>query len=372
MAGHDFTDDRVRLPGEPPRLQVIQELLRQDGWFQGPGAYVLVDGQFGSTGKGMLAGILAGVNPSRIDIVTTNAGPNSGHTAYFDLGSGADLKIVTRQVPVLSVFLTKMGWNPLTYINAGAVIDEAILEREIARWLDPKRVLVHPSAARILPRHVREDQETVGSIASTGKGVGPALAEKVQRWGGGKQLGPLVNDRFEDPPYQWKSQVVFVETAQGFSLGLNSARFYPHVTSRECTPMQACADARIPVQMVRKVAMTLRTFPIRVGNVGNASSGGWYPDQKELTWAELGQIPELTTVTQRERRIATWSRLQFREATAACRPDLLFINFAQYCTEDQLNEILGWVKEDYEDVMGCPLCLVVLGYGPRSEDIRLA
>lgn len=367
MAGHDFTEDRKNLTN----LEAVQELLRRDGWFGEPGAYVLVDGQFGSTGKGLLAGILAGVSPERINIVTTNAGPNSGHTAYVPFRGGPEEeKVVTRQVPVMSVFLEAMGFHPLTYINAGAIIDEAILKSEIARWLDPDHVLIHSSAARIDISDVQEDARTVNAIASTGKGVGPALARKILRRG--PPVPPMVSDYFEDPAYQWKSQVVFVETAQGFSLGLNSARFYPHVTSRECTVMQAISDARIPAQMVKKVAMCLRTYPIRVGNVGDASSGDWYPDQREISWDAIGVEPELTTVTQRPRRIATWSRIQFREAVAANRPDLLFLNFCNYLTKRHELDLLAHIEEDYFNVMGRQPGQIMLGYGPRSEDVRLA
>ena len=36
-----------------------------------------------------------------------------------------------------------------------------------------------------------------------------------------------------------------------------------------------------------------------------APKGDFYEDSRELSWGELGQSPELTTVTGRVRRVAT-------------------------------------------------------------------
>lgn len=44
---------------------------------------ILLDGQFGSTGKGLFAEYISKHN--RIDIAITNAGPNAGHTFCYRL-----------------------------------------------------------------------------------------------------------------------------------------------------------------------------------------------------------------------------------------------------------------------------------------------
>ena len=46
-------------------------------------ASVLVDGQFGSTGKGLLAAYLALQPQNEVDIATTNASANAGHWTKF-------------------------------------------------------------------------------------------------------------------------------------------------------------------------------------------------------------------------------------------------------------------------------------------------
>lgn len=361
--------------------------LRLPGWFEQPGAYVLVDGQYGSTGKGLLAGVLAEYGQNRITHVTTNAGPNSGHTAYFDfwgtakkepaLGEQGHLRVMTQQIPVASVFLKRLEAQALTLLNAGAVIDPDILNDERGTYgLTGDDILIHPAAAIITQQDRYDDQQVVRGISGTGKGIGPAIARKAMRASAlsvHDVYRPMLPAGFPaelgwDRFWDWNKDVVFVETAQGFSLGLNTSRFTPFVTSRECTVMQAIADARIPAQMVRKVVMCVRTFPIRVGSVENSSSGGCYEDQVETTWEAIGQKPELTTVTKRVRRVFTWSRLQFKDGVAANRPDVIFLNFANYLDNRMLAALIDDIVEDYVPIMGkAPVILV--GHGPHSVDV---
>lgn len=366
----------------------VKAALDDCGWFETPGAYILVDGQFGSTGKGLLAGLIAEAGAGRITCVTTNAGPNSGHTAYIKAQgvSGphtAEAKVMTQQMPIASVVLaTKpqlwLGSNPvkvLTYLNAGAILDLDILHQEVGDNRIPSgTILIHPAAAVIRASdREAECQPASGAakIASTAKGVGAALAGKINRE---CNVAEFYKDDLPgecgEIVWDWKKDYVFVETAQGFSLGINS-RFYPHVTSRECTVMQAIADARIPCRMVRKVAACYRTYPIRVGNTSAGQSGDCYPDQQEIAWGDIGQDPEFTSVTRRVRRLFTWSRIQFKESVAANRPDLLFLNFANYLDPSRLPGFIRQMKNDYREVVGLLPELILVGFGPRSEDVQV-
>lgn len=349
-------------------ITAINQELGKHGWFRSAGAYTLFDGQFGSTGKGLLASVLAMAFQSNINIVTTNAGPNSGHTAYFD-----GLEVMTQQIPVASVFLKKMGWGHLCYLNGGAIVDVDILLAEIKKY--GVSVVVDPHAALI---NDEAKAQKLSHIASTGKGVGPAMAQKLMRDKHAvvehaiETIGAhctvkslLLAEKIE------AGATVFIETAQGFSLGINSG-FYPYCTSRECTVTQALADARIPTAYQTKSIVSMRTYPIRVGNTPDGYSGGWYPDQKEISWEELGQKPELTTVTKRVRRIATFSMEQFRHCMLVNRPDAVFMNFCNYLDEDQLGCFLYRIVEEYEIIMGYRMDALLLGFGPNPEDVRLA
>jgi adenylosuccinate synthase len=93
--------------------------------------------------------------------------------------------------------------------------------------------------------------------------------------------------------------------------------------------------------------MIIRPFPIRVGNDGDNSSGGWYSDHAETTWdrvTEQAGMPdkertatlarEHTTVTKRLRRVATFSWEGLERAVAICAPTYFVLNFAQYIDFD--------------------------------------
>lgn len=348
------------------------------GWFEEGGAYVITDGQFGSTGKGSVAALIGYLFGDVIDVVTTNAGPNSGHTGYFvPPGLEAWEKVVTRQLPVAGVVARRMGHDPYIYLNAGAIIDPAVLQSELIAY-GLENVGIHPCAAIIEPIDMVAEQDDgsgtgPAAVASTGKGVGSALARKIMRRGNIARIAASTLDeeyiraeRF-DP-----SDVMLVETAQGFSLGINSEQFYPYVTSRECTVMQAMADARIGPRNLRKVLTTFRTFPIRVGNTPVGYSGGHYPDQKETSWQALGVAPELTTVTGRERRVFTWSNLQFIEAVQANHPDVLFLSFMDYIPKEKHHSFLIDILALYYRVMDRYPDFILTGHGPYLTDIKVA
>lgn len=353
-------------------------------WFDDKGAYMLIDGQFGSTGKGLLAGYLAEKGAGRITHVTTNAGPNSGHTAYFrhvDNPAGIPTWecIITKQIPIASIFLEKLRFPVVTILNAGAIIDHQDLASELNTWMreawDKRRIWIHPNAAAIDHASKEQDKLTTSAIAGTGKGVGPAIQRKIGRLHGDAAIAkftylPIMGeDRRWETIWNWDTDCVFVETAQGFSLSINNSLFYPNVTSRECTVMQALADARIPPQMLRKTVVCLRTYPIRVGDTEN-TSGGWYPDQHEVSWESIGQKPELTTVTRRVRRVATFSMLQYTDMLEVNRPTDIFLNFCNYLSWENQRQLIASLLVVYRRVMGRQPDNFLLGFGPRSSDIK--
>jgi adenylosuccinate synthase len=349
-------------------------------WFAEPGAYVLVDGQYGSTGKGVIAAALGQAFGHQVSAVTTNAGPNSGHTSYMppagpvSIPDAKERQVVLKQLPTFAVAALHHCYRHIpVYVNGGAVVDLDLLRQEIHEHLGGHPVYVHPSAALITPEDRQLDLLTVQRIAGTGQGVGEALVRKIRRtenavFGYDKADAYLV----PSPKFPWvPSDRIFVETSQGFSLGPNSG-FYPYTTSRECTVGQALADAAIAPQRLRKVVMSVRTFPIRVGNT-QGSSGPCYPDQREIQWSDIGVEPELTTVTKRVRRVFTWSRQQFIDSLVVNRPDALFVNFMNYIPvpQDQ-REFLHQLYIDYHSVMGKDPETVVLGFGPRTADLEIA
>jgi adenylosuccinate synthase len=84
---------------------------------------ILIDGQFRSTGKGLLASYIACTN--HIDIAVSNASANAGHTFYYH----GDKHIV-KQLPVTVVIRDRC----LIYLCAGAIIHPPTLLAEIAKF----------------------------------------------------------------------------------------------------------------------------------------------------------------------------------------------------------------------------------------------
>ena len=115
---------------------------------------------------------------------------------------------------------------------------------------------------------------------------------------------------------------------------------------------------QVPIGKLRTVIGSMRTLPIRVGG----TSGPGYPDQYELQWSDVGVAPEKTTVTNRDRRIFTYSRQQIEEAIFMCEPDEVFLNFCNYVGQLKVDDIIRHVE-------ACGSQVTWAGYGPRHEDI---
>lgn len=314
---------------------------------QGKASFV-TDGQWGSAGKGAAVAFMTTHMAARgeaFDIVTTNNGSQSGHTSTH----GGVTK-VQFHLPTAAVWETD-NFRPLTYLNGGAIIDPVLLLRELEQNPGVTRnFAIHPNAA-VITDECREaemrDDSAQTKIASTRKGVGEALSRKVLRSGMVAKDHPVLSRwvRCIDlNDHMLRGASVLVEIPQGHSLSLDGP-FYPHTTSRNCTVGQAMSDAGIHPQFYHQSMMVVRTFPIRVGNiygdeydqmtpipgrVAKGHSGGHYPDQREITWDELGVEAEITTVTKRVRRVFTFSEQQVAEAIAQTRPAVIYLTFCDY------------------------------------------
>jgi adenylosuccinate synthase len=101
--------------------------------------------------------------------------------------------------------------------------------------------------------------------------------------------------------------------------------------------------------------------------IGN--SGPVYPDQEELSWDEVGQAPEYTTVTKRKRRIFTWSDMQYAEGIRVLRPDLVFCNFLNYVPDSIGATQFVRRMETIERVRLGDNVPKMYGVGPCVEDV---
>jgi adenylosuccinate synthase len=340
--------------------------------FKFRGVHCVVDGQFGSTGKGALCAFLSqrmldmGAGRTNFEGVIYSGGPNSGHTFYH---SGQ--RIVLKQLPTFAVYASLSHKFIPVYLSAGAIIDRDILKKE-AELYPNLPIFVHPNAAIVTDEDRRmEEDGTIAAVAGTRSGTGFALVRKIMRDPkaiAGHSLG-LVAHNVSVLTHQLRPErnAYFMEVSQGFSLGINS-HFYPKVTSRECTVMQGLADARIPASQLARTYMAVRSFPIRVGNVDGYSSGNWYNDQHETTWEKINVAPEITTVTQRVRRVATFSMTQFYEACRANDPDFVFVSHLDYLDKPRQISLMQDLHAT-ADRMNKNLEFLV-GLGPLVTDIK--
>ncbi|MBC7639014.1 MAG: adenylosuccinate synthase, partial [Rhodoferax sp.] len=151
-------------------------------------AIVLVGAQWGDEGKGKATDLLG----SRVDyVVKFNGGNNAGHTVVI-----GDETYALHLLP--SGILTP-GCVPV--IGNGVVIDLAVLFEELeglqARGIDTSRLVVSADAHVIPPYNRVLDKVTerfLGSrrIGTTGRGIGPTYADKMNR------VGIRVQDLFDE------------------------------------------------------------------------------------------------------------------------------------------------------------------------------
>lgn len=337
--------------------------------FERTGLHVMGGGQFGSEGKGLLASWLAKkalIEDVPFNGCITSAGPNSGHTSYF-----GEVKIVLKQLPTFAVHMHLRGYTIPVYFSAGAIIDAEILVGEHLKY-PTIPIYIHPCACVVSYKDIdteMDQDDSIFKIAGTRSGTGAVIARKVRR----DPSSIYYNQSHRMFPYcegvvDLDYHPYFMEISQGFSLGLNEAKFYPYVTSRECTFMQGMSDARLPPTYYKRGYLCFRTFPIRVGNADGFSSGDWYADQSERSWDEIGVTAELTTVTKRVRRVATFSWNQFKDSVIANDPSHVFINFMNYF---DAREQLEFYKKHREvrNVLGANYKFI-FGHGPRMEQVN--
>jgi adenylosuccinate synthase len=345
-------------------------------------AYMIIDGQWGSTRKGLISGYLSlKYGP---DTVVNNFGPNAGHTVVLPDGE----IVMTQMLPsaIISPFIKNI------LIGAGAIIDPLILDNEIEKYkkhLRNKNIFIHGMASIVTQEHRSREVKELGRISSTCKGTGAAQSDKMMR-----VVGSVARD-FS----RWNnnvcvingadfikllkcSNILQIESAQGLELGINSGEWFPYCTSRDINVHQVLSDCSIPYGIRPEIIVSMRTYPIRVGDMfdidGNkvGTSGPVYDDQDEISWGLLGVKDERTTVTKKIRRVFTWSDKNFEKVVNIINPDDMFLNFVNYYEENPTfstpltSARIFSIEKHYERLTGkCRRIVKWIGTGPKINDI---
>jgi adenylosuccinate synthase len=315
-------------------------------------AIVVLGAQWGDEGKGKATDLLAG----QVDfVVKYNGGNNAGHTIVID-GE-------TYALHLLPSGVLSPGVVPV--IGNGVVVDLGVLFGEIdaieARGIDTSSLVVSANAHVITSYHTTIDkvgERFLGDakIGTTGRGIGPAYADKMSR------LGVRVQDLFDEKILRQKvegaleqknqllikafnrkaisadaviadllqhtdrlrpmvadtsllltraldaGKVVLLEGGQATMLDVDHGT-YPFVTSSNPTSGGACTGAGIPPSRLDRVVAIVKAYTTRVG------SGPFPTELNDAMGERLRNVgAEFGTTTGRPRRCGWYDAVIARYA----------------------------------------------------------
>jgi adenylosuccinate synthase len=361
-------------------------------------AIVLVGAQWGDEGKGKATDLLA----EQVDyVVRYQGGNNAGHTVVIDTPTGQE-KYALHLLP--SGILTP---SVVPVIGNGVVIDPAVLADELAglqaRGVDTSRLLVSANAHLIPPYNVELDKVTerflgARKIGTTGRGIGPTYADKVNRLGirvqdlfdpsillqkveaalaGKNQLLVKVYNRRaarardvvdELLPYADllrpfvcdtslelaaaldRDQVVLLEGSQGTLLDVDHGT-YPFVTSSNPTAGGAATGSGIgPTRITRSVGI-VKAYTTRVG------AGPFPTELHDADGERLRSVGgEVGVTTGRDRRCGWYDAVLTRYAARVNGLTDLFLT--------KLDVLSGWER--------IPVCVAYDVDGVRREELPVS
>jgi adenylosuccinate synthase len=354
-------------------------------------ALVLLGAQWGDEGKGKATDLLGG----SVDyVVRYQGGNNAGHTVVV-----GDQKYALHLLP--SGILSP-GCTPV--IGNGVVVDPAVLLAELSglqdRGVDTSKLLISGNAHLITPYHQTIDKVTerfLGTrrIGTTGRGIGPAYADKINR------VGVRVQDLFDESILRQKveaalgdknqilvkifnrraisadqvveeylayaeqikdfvtdtalvlnnaldaGKVVLLEGGQGTLLDVDHGT-YPFVTSSNPTAGGACTGSGIgPTRITRTIGI-LKAYTTRVG------SGPFPTELLDADGEALRRIGgERGVTTGRDRRCGWFDAVIARYATRVNGLTDFFLT--------KLDVLTGWER--------VPVCVAYDIEGTRVEEL---
>jgi len=271
---------------------------------------IIVGAQWGDEGKGKIVDYLT----ENTDVVVRAAGGNNaGHTVI-----SAGTKYILHLIP--SGILWK---NKVCVIGNGVVMDPIGLLEEMAKLrgqgvtITPENLLISETAHLVMPYHrgldkAREAKRGDKKIGTTGRGIGPAYADKVERDGlrtilmtqpeifeeelrdrlarhnatfvelgvelvpveetvkvmleAAKTLAPhIMNTTVYLHEAIKAGKNLLFEGAQGTYLDIDHGT-YPFVTSSNTTAGGACTGSGVPPRMIDKVVAVGKAYTTRVGS----------------------------------------------------------------------------------------------------------
>lgn len=242
------------------------------------GAYIVVGGQWGDCGKGLISAYLGAREDAKL-VCRAGTGANAEHGIFLE-DEKTYLKV--NQLP--------LGWmfNPNTQIRigSGVAVDPVKLLTEIDKYHLAERVKIDYRCPIITREHIKAEEESKGmaSIGSTFSGTGYCRADFVLRKAQQARDIPMLKNYILDVGSEINvisdNHISIVECSQGFGLSLAISDDYPNVTSDNVTSMAAADDVLLNWKKLKEVVMVVKALPTRegAGKMGNV---------RELTLNEI-------------------------------------------------------------------------------------
>ncbi len=263
---------------------------------------VIAGGFWGDEGKGKIISYLA--LKDKLDFCVRTGSVNAAHTIWHQ-----GRRYALHMVPGGFVYD-----KCRLLVAAGTNVDVNQFLEEVEATNVKARVGMDSQASIIEEKHSAQDKASahLKGLGTTGRGVGPAIEERVRR------TAKLAKDIPELKPYLTdvsaevnkaldKDKEVLLEGTQGLLLSLFHGT-YPYVTGRDTSASAICSEAGVGPTRVDNVFVVLKAFITRVGT-------GPLPGELSKEEAQKRGWFETAAGTGRDRRSAPFNFELAKKAT---------------------------------------------------------
>ncbi len=324
---------------------------------------VITGGFWGDEGKGKIISYLA--LKDRLDVCVRTGSVNAAHTVWY-LGKRYALHMVP------AAFVNE---KCRLLIGTGANIHVAQFLEEVEETKVENRIGIDYQASIIEEKHSIQDKTNAhlkGVVGTTGRGVGPAIEERVRRSAKLAKNIPELQPYLADVAKEVNNAIdndkeVLLEGTQGLMLSL----FYgtpPYVTGRDTGASAICSEAGVGPTKVDDVLVVFKAFMTRVG-------AGPLPGELSKEEAIKRKWFEVAAGTGRERRSAPFSfeiakkAVVINSATQAAvtKLDIMYPQCKSVRSYEELPEEAKQFVAKIEKETEVPV--VLIGTGPGALDI---
>jgi len=220
---------------------------------------VICGGFWGDEGKGKIISYLA--IKEKLDFCVRTGSVNAAHTIWYE-----GKRYALHMVP--GGFVHE---KCRLLIGAGSNVEVAQFLKEVEETNVKNRIGVDSQASIIEEKHSAQDKASahLKDLGTTGRGVGPAIEERVRRTAKIARDVPELKQYLADVAAETNNAInggknVLLEGTQGLMLSLFYGT-YPYVTGRDTSASAICSEAGVGPTKVDNVLVVLKSFMTRVG-----------------------------------------------------------------------------------------------------------